>query len=584
MVLPRSRPLRIAVTLLVLAILIAVGLSLSMGAEADTANIPVTATAAPTTNLVSGSVIDINVDAQSPPNASPSLIYSVEARLCRPGVNINSASAFNPVQSGNCISAPLDGSDVLQIDSPPPPQNTAHTTFKVGVGSQDLAYVGGTNHIQCGPDHSCQLVLKLSVPGGLAFKHFDLLYAGSSTTTSSSTTSSSTTSSTSTSSTSTTSTTTPVAGGTYFHPVTPVRILDSRIGPGFIGKVASGTPKSLQVTGSNGVPAGANAAVINVTVTGGSNNSFLTAFPTGGSVPTASNLNFAAGQTIPNLVTVKIGSGGQVAFANAVGSVDVIADLVGFYSSGVADRYTSVPPTRILDSRGGPGFTGKVAAGTPKSLQVTGTASVPASADAVVMNVTVTGGSLNSFLTAYPAGTPAAVSNLNFAAGETIPNLVTVKLGSGGANAGKVTFANNQGSVDVIADVVGYFDASTGDLFHSMAPNRILDSRVGPGFLGKVNAGAPKTLAIHGAAGIPATATGVIGNTTATGGTNNSFLTVYPAGVAVVPTASNLNFAVGQTIPNLVAVKIGTGGQISFANNTGGVDVIFDAVGYYAAT
>ncbi len=39
-----------------------------------------------------------------------------------------------------------------------------------------------------------------------------------------------------------------------------------------------------------------------------------------------------------------------------------------------------------------------------------------------------------------------------------------------------------------------------------------------------------------------------------------------------------------QTIPNLVAVKIGTAGQISFANAVGATDVIFDVVGYFTAT
>ena len=68
------------------------------------------------------------------------------------------------------------------------------------------------------------------------------------------------------------------------------------------------------------------------------------------------------------------------------------------------------------------------------------------------------------------------MSNLNFAAGQTIPNLVTVKIGT----AGKVTFNNAAGSVDVIADVAGYFDASTGDLFHPLTPSRILDRVASP--------------------------------------------------------------------------------------------------------
>ena len=49
----------------------------------------------------------------------------------------------------------------------------------------------------------------------------------------------------------------------------------------------------------------------------------------GSTAPLVSNLNFATGQTVPNLVTVKIGTLGQVSFANAIGAVDVIADVAG---------------------------------------------------------------------------------------------------------------------------------------------------------------------------------------------------------------------------------------------------------------
>jgi len=279
---------------------------------------------------------------------------------------------------------------------------------------------------------------------------------------------------------------------------------------------------------------------------------------------------------------VKVGSGGQVAFANALGSVDVIVDLVGYFGSVPADRYNAVSPVRILDSRGtNGGWNAKLVAGTSKTLQVRGVGPVPATADAVILNMTVTGGTANSFVTVFPAGAAVpTASNVNFAAGQTIPNLVTVKIGAGE----QVAVANAVGAVDVIADVVGYFDPSTGDVFHSLAPTRILDSR-GPvgAWNAKLAAGSPRTLQVTGAGNVGPTATAVIANTTVTGATANSFVTVYAAG-SPRPTASNLNFAAGQTIPNLVAVKIGTVGQVSFANEVGATDVLFDVVGYFTAT
>ena len=70
-------------------------------------------------------------------------------------------------------------------------------------------------------------------------------------------------------------------------------------------------------------------------------------------------------------------------------------------------------------------------------------------------------------------------------------------------------------------------------------------------------------------------------NTTVTEPTQGSYLTVWPSGVAR-PLASNLKFSMGQTVPNLVIVKTGSGGNVQVYNNTGQVHVIFDAVGYFA--
>jgi hypothetical protein len=72
--------------------------------------------------------------------------------------------------------------------------------------------------------------------------------------------------------------------------------------------------------------------IINVTATGGTAGSYLTLFPSDVSRPLASNLNFAAGQDIPNLVMVKLGADGSVGIYNAQGAVNVVADVVGWYT------------------------------------------------------------------------------------------------------------------------------------------------------------------------------------------------------------------------------------------------------------
>jgi hypothetical protein len=109
---------------------------------------------------------------------------------------------------------------------------------------------------------------------------------------------------------------TPQAGATLgarYHPLAPTRVLDSR-GPngGWNAHLTAGSPRDLQVTGLGGatsVPATASAVVLNVTATNATAGSFLSVWPTGSPQPVSSNLNFAAGETIANLVTVKVGAG-----------------------------------------------------------------------------------------------------------------------------------------------------------------------------------------------------------------------------------------------------------------------------------
>jgi hypothetical protein len=81
-----------------------------------------------------------------------------------------------------------------------------------------------------------------------------------------------------------------------------------------------------------GLPAGTTAVALNVTATNPTASSYLTVYPADQTRPTVSNLNFVGGQTIPNLVIVRVGAGNTVTFYNAAGTVDILADLAGYYT------------------------------------------------------------------------------------------------------------------------------------------------------------------------------------------------------------------------------------------------------------
>jgi hypothetical protein len=178
-------------------------------------------------------------------------------------------------------------------------------------------------------------------------------------------------------------------------------------------------------------------------------------------VPTASNLNFGPGDTVPNMVIAKVGSGGKVNVYNAVGSTDVLFDVAGWYADGslssvATGLYGPLSPVRILDTRNGlGGYSHEVGPGQNVSVQAAGVGGVPSTGvSAVVLNVTVTNPNSGSYLTVYPTGSslPTA-SNLNFMPGQTVPNLVVVKVGSNG----QLNVYNAVGSTDVVFDVTGWY-------------------------------------------------------------------------------------------------------------------------------
>ncbi|MFD8791495.1 hypothetical protein [Streptomyces vinaceus] len=372
------------------------------------------------------------------------------------------------------------------------------------------------------------------------------------------------------------------AGKGRFVPITPSRFLDTRDGTGATkARVGPGGVVTLQVAGVKGIPVtGVTAVVMNVTAVYPTEAGHVMVYPNGQPRPAVSNINFSAGQIVPNLVTVPV-LNGKVDLRNNAGSVDLIADVTGYYTdSGQGSALTPITPSRFLDTRDGTGATkARVGPGGVVSLQVAGVKGVPASGvTAVVMNVTAVNPTEAGHVTVYPNGQPVPqVSNLNFTAGQIVPNLVTVPVVNG-----KVDLRNNSGSVDLIADVTGYYSAA-GSTFSAGAPVRLLDTRDGTGArAGAVGQGGSVSLKVAGVQGVPlAGVSAVVLNVTVTNPTQDSHLIVYPHGVER-PGVSNLNYRSGQTVSNLVVVPV-VDGQVTFFNNAGAVDVIADLNGYFTS-
>lgn len=371
----------------------------------------------------------------------------------------------------------------------------------------------------------------------------------------------------------------PPTAAAGFVPVTPTRLLDTRDAG---GPVAAGAVRTLTVRGA-GTPVNgdAEAVVLNVTAVNATTDTFVRVWPSGTATPATSSLNLRAGDTVPNLVTTAVGSNGAINLQVSDGQADLLVDVVGAYrSAATTGGYHGVNPVRALDTRdaGGP-----IAPGGSREVDVATALGInPASMAGVALNVTVTGPTAGGYVSVYPAGGSVPnVSNLNFAAGQTVANAAVVGVGSG-AGAGRVTVFNPAGNTHVVVDVVGWYETGSGGArFHAVAPVRAFDTRDRAG-RAPVTGGQFVTGAVSGASlGVDPAATAVVSNITVTEATANAFVTAWPTGEAQ-PWASMQNTVPGTTRANQAMVKVGTGGQINVLNSDGSVHIITDVVGYFS--
>jgi hypothetical protein len=122
-------------------------------------------------------------------------------------------------------------------------------------------------------------------------------------------------------------------------------------------------------------------------------------------------------------------------------------------AGGSGSTLVPVVPVRVLDTREPGADFDVLSAGEVGRLNLAG--DVPATAVAVDLNITVTGGTAASFLTVWPTGDSLPNSSvLNWdGPGRTDANSVAVKLGLGQ----QLDVITGAGDVQVIVDLMGYY-------------------------------------------------------------------------------------------------------------------------------
>ncbi|MES1240365.1 MAG: PKD domain-containing protein [Acidobacteriota bacterium] len=247
----------------------------------------------------------------------------------------------------------------------------------------------------------------------------------------------------------------PGAQGPFgFQTLTPCRIADTRTG----APIAANTSRNFTVQGVCGVPAGAAAAPLNLTVIGPTAGGQATLYQTG-PLPPVSTISFNAGAVLTNGARIRLAPATPDVsvnyFSPGGSSTHAVIDVYGYFKTDAPLKYRPITPCRAVDTRftdqGGPIL------GAPgnRNFQIRGNCGVPLGAKAVAVNITTVNAAGGGYLAAYPSSIALPLASyLTFDPGQGA-------LGNGGIVALStlpddlaVTTAN---STHVIIDVFGYF-------------------------------------------------------------------------------------------------------------------------------
>ncbi len=246
-------------------------------------------------------------------------------------------------------------------------------------------------------------------------------------------------------------------GPNRFASIDPVRAVDTRSTG---SKLPANAIREIEIAGSF-VPADAVAVAINVAAVRADEKGFVVAYPCGGEVPLASNLNFVAGENRAASAIVEVGTGGRVCISSNV-TTHLIADLTGYYAPtepllsfaavGPTLGLSTVIDTRVADTRTTSLPGDRFDAGSTQRFALRTLLDSPDDTVAVALNVVATRASSPGFVTVYPCTERRpTTSSLNYDGGQTA-NLVLTKV-----SAAAEVCVYTSTSVDMAVDLFGAF-------------------------------------------------------------------------------------------------------------------------------
>ncbi|MFN3257699.1 MAG: hypothetical protein ACE37B_18610 [Ilumatobacter sp.] len=250
-----------------------------------------------------------------------------------------------------------------------------------------------------------------------------------------------------------------------FGSVVPGRLLDTRAAgetvdgrQEAVGRLASGDVLRVAIEDRAGVDPEAATVVLNVTAIRPERRGYLTVWPCDSDQPTASSLNFGAGETVGNNVISKISGTGEVCIFTSA-ATDLSVDVSGHFASD--SGFQSIVPARIYETRRGETTVdGAAATEAPMNpavnqvIHIGDRAGVGGNPNLAVLNMTAVNPQQSGFVTVWACvgdfEEPPLTSALNFSAGQTAGNNVITRVSNGRV------CVRSSATTDLVVDVAGY--------------------------------------------------------------------------------------------------------------------------------
>ena len=347
--------------------------------------------------------------------------------------------------------------------------------------------------------------------------------------------------------------------------VEPIRLFDTNA----YGALTPTHPLSFGVPGHGSYPPGARSVMMTITMTGATSDGVLNVYPEGAPAPRPASIAYRMGRTTSATVAISLTALQKVHFVPSTGSVQVLADQVG-YTSATGPLLSVIAQAPLASLPAVPTSPGV-------SLPVSGHAGIPSTAVAVLLQVTGKSPTADRYLRMWPDGAAERqIAQVDVLRDNGGSNVVLVPIGANGAVRLGASAAGISAEVTVLGYLANAGQAASGDQAgHQVV---LMPTPLTASPLTVTPAGV--TVAAQGVAGVPvAVAHGLLLQITLSSPSSAGTVRVYPT-TGIAANAPAIAVTAGGAVTTTVAVRMGAGGTIRLDSSMASVKAVVEVIGY----